>query len=110
MKKIILIGALLLTQSCFAKNQMTNTMDDLYKEMIKDNSKNPTYVQKIKNVQKKWEEFLNAQVDLMYQPDTLGTVQYSCVISYKNNLDRAVMNETKYLFYVEDYSPCVICT
>lgn len=109
MKKIILIAALLLTQSCFAKNQMTNTMDELYKEMIKDHSNNPTYIQKIKEVQKKYHEFLEAQVDLMYIPEQLGTVQNNCVINYKTSLDRALMNETKYLFYVEDYSPCRIC-
>ena len=101
MKKIILLCALLLAQSSFAKNEIVNNMNDIYKELIKDNIQHKDYIQKVKDAQKKWNEFLKAQVDIMYPPDRLGTAQYNAVENYRDHLDLAITNETKYLFYTQ---------
>src|SRR5260221_5208762 len=105
MKKIIILLALIIVQPVFSKNKVTNSMNELYQELINDHNNQPAYIQKVKDAQKKWNEFLEAQVELMYPLEGLGTLQYSCRELYQEYLDRVVMNETKYLFYSENGSP-----
>lgn len=109
MKKILILCALLIVNPVFGKNTVTNNMNQLYQELINDNKNDPEYIKKVKEVKKKWKEFVRSQAELVYPQEGLGILQRPCVEEYKKNLDRALMNETKYLFYIEEGSPCTIC-
>jgi len=103
MKKIIIIIFILLISNAYAKH-----MDDVYNELIKNHKNNNAYVNKVKNVQKKYHEFLDAQAELFYPAHGLGTAQITCGYDHKQMIDKLVIKETLSLFTTIEGDACKV--
>jgi len=111
MKKIVLI-ILLFTSTNILANDVClsdqNDLNKLYTKLLNKYKNNKVFVKNLIDSQKKWQSYINSQIDLVYEssPETLGSVWRECI---KNDCTYLVNNrveELKRFEKREEYDVC----